>query len=174
MEVKRTSSAREGKVNLNNRNMDLYSQSKKILKINNKNQDVCNPQTDKVVKTLYSPFHIKPKPFNSVLLCKQNKLQKDKLSKTSNNITSNYVEPYGPLIVVHKENRKKVKAPPKKFRFDEEPVIKFDYFDKMRNHKETKLLWTDTQHPIILKHYNKEFDKNKYSKLDNKRYWTIK
>lgn len=175
MEVKKSSYKKTSSENmiLKNSDLNLYSQSNKVLKVRNI-QDSSNSQTERVVKTLYSPFHIKPKPFNSIKLCKQNKLAKDKLSKTSTNFFTTFEEQNGPLIVTHKENRKKIKAPPRKYRFEEEAVTKFDYFDKMKNLKESKLLWADTQHPIILKNYNQDFDKNKYSKLDNNRYWTIK
>jgi hypothetical protein len=146
----------------------LYSSRLRIIQDKKNTND--SPEL-KIVKTLFSPFHKSNKPFNSKHECKQNIKINDGNQK---HVSSEFLKPFGPMIVTHKEKREKVKAPPKKYKFKEEPIKKFDFFDKQKNYKEAKLWNRDTQHPILLRHYNKEFDENTYNRLDSKRYWTIK
>jgi len=56
-------------------------------------------------KCLQSNFHVKRVPFQSMYPCKENK--QEKVTQEKNTF---FVEPYGPLIIIHKENRKKNKS----------------------------------------------------------------
>lgn len=117
-------------------------------------------------KCLNSPFHIKKKPFQSILLCKQ---KNNKKIQDPNTI---FVEPFGPLIVTHPDRKDKIKAPPRKFRFEEEKDGKFTFFCDHKNCSETEYYWKDLGHPKILRHYSKDKNKDKYRKLTG--YWEVK
>ena len=106
------------------------------------------------IKSLYSPFLIKKKPFQSVYPCKKSN------EKQIKNFNSFYTEPFGPLIVTHLTQREKVKTQSKKFRFEEEPIKRFTYFEDHKDCKETELLWRDIQHPIILRYLSNTKEKN--------------
>jgi hypothetical protein len=126
--------------------------------MNMQNETVVKENKNKSInikKCLQSNFIPKKKPFQSILLCKK------KSSKPPQDKNSLYVEPFGPLIVVHKENREKVKPLKKKFRFDDPPNIKYTFFQDHKNCIESEYYWKDIQHPKILRHFSKE--NKKYS-----------
>ncbi len=102
----------------------------------------------KITKTLYSPFVKEVKPFKSMFLFKQKNIL------VNNDPNSIKAGPFGPLIVTHREDRTKVKMPPKKYRLDEDRPGKYNYFENHKDCKETKYYWTNLQHPKILRHFN--------------------
>lgn len=127
-----------------------------------------NPQTN-VRKCLTSTFHIEQKPFHSILLCKQKHYHK------KNDPNTQFIGPFGPLIVTHAEKKDKIPNPPKKFRFDDNliPIKKYNYFKEHKKCNETEYCWKDQQKPKILRHYSNDKNKNKYKNLDATTYWMI-
>jgi hypothetical protein len=126
---------------------NLASRKHNDKEVNNKNKhSYCKTPT----KCLYSPFYIKEKKLNSIFPCKQSKDAKQ-LDKDSY-----FLEPRGPLIVTHKESRKKIKQPKRRFRFEEEKIEKYTYFDVHKECVESEYYWYDLKHPKILRHYSKD------------------
>ena len=85
-----------------------------------------------------------------MFLCKK----KSELKKIGENCVM--MGPFGPLVVTHKENRKKLKNPRKKFKFEEDYGKRFEYFNEHKNCKETEFLWKDQLRAKILRHFSKD------------------
>lgn len=97
---------------------------------------------------------------------------------------SKLVEPFGPLIVTHKEpkpivrNRSSyIKYQRKNGEFSKLNSVTaqrsgFCFFNDHKNCMESEFYWKDQQHPKILRHYSKDKNKNKYKRLNN--YWEVK